>query len=219
MTAQLAAIVESSSDAIVAKTLDGIITSWNSAAERLYGYSAQEILGKHISVLFPLGRRGAEPPESFQDVAQRLSNGDPIPAYEAVRLRKDGVRIEVLLNISPIRGVHGVVNGVSAIGHDITARKRSERFLKAVQAVTSILTESKSIEEAGPGVLQTIGRCLRWEIAVLWTVDRKANVLRRQYIWHSPSAEASFLEAQNQKTVLEPGIGIAGRIWSTGEAI
>jgi two-component system cell cycle sensor histidine kinase/response regulator CckA len=215
---QLAAIVESSSDAIIAKTLDGILISWNSAAERLYGYSAPEIIGQNISVLFPIGRRRAEAAESFQDVARRLSNGEPIPPYETVRVRKDGRRIDVLQSISPIRDEHGSVTGASAIGHDITQQKRTARFLKAEQAVAGILTESKNLEEAGPKVLQTLAECLRWEVGVLWMVDRSANVLRRVHIWHSAWAEPRFMETLGQTTVLEPGMGLAGRIWSTGES-
>lgn len=218
MTAHLAAIVESSSDAIMTKTLDGAITSWNAAAVRLYGYSANEILGKHVSILFPLQRRGLEPRENFQDEVQRLSNGEDMPAMETVRVRKDGRRIEVLENISPLRGMDGVLTGVSATGHDVTERKRSERFLKAVQAVSAILTENRIIDEAGPKVLKVIAECLRWEVASLWLVDRKLNVLRRLHVWHSPFADAEFREALNQKTVLKPGEGVAGRIWSTGEA-
>ncbi len=217
--ARLAAIVETSSDAIISKTLDGITTSWNPAAERLYGYAAHEILGKHISVLFPLGRRCSDVPENFQEITRRIAKGDHIPAYETVRIRKDGRRIEVLLSISPIRDATGVVIGASVIAHDITQRKRSERFQKAEQVVTAILTESHDLEEAGPRVLQTIAECLRWEVAVLWTVDREANVLRRMHSWHAPWAEASFIEALSQQTVLEPGMGVAGRTWSTGEPV
>jgi two-component system cell cycle sensor histidine kinase/response regulator CckA len=125
----------------------------------------------------------------------------------------------VLLSISPIRDPNGDVIGASAISHDITQRKRAERLLRADQAVTSILTESKNLEEAGPRVLQSVAECLRWEVAVLWSVDREANVLRRVYCWHSSWAKRPFIEALSQATVLEPGMGIAGRTWSTGEPV
>jgi PAS domain S-box-containing protein len=217
--ARLAAIVETSGEAIIAKTLDGIITSWNPAAEKLYGYSAREILGTHISVLFPRGRRQSDAPEDMADIIKRLGNGEHIAPFETVRVRKDERRIEVLLSISPIRDANGAVNGASAIAHDITQRKRSERFLKAEQAVTGILTESNDLDDAGPKVLQTIVECLRWEVAVLWMVDRGANVLRRMHSWHSPWAEARFIEALSQKKVLDVGIGVAGRTWRTGESV
>jgi two-component system, cell cycle sensor histidine kinase and response regulator CckA len=217
--ARLAAIVETSNDAILTKTLDGLVTSWNPAAERLYGYSAKEMIDQHISILFPRTRREADEPEDFPDMMRRLSKGEHITSLETVRVRKDGRRVEVLLTISPIRDAKGSVTAASAIAHDITQRKRAERFLKAEQAVTSILTDSKNLEEAGPRVLQTIAECLRWEVAVFWTVDPGANVLRRLFSWHSAWAEASFIEALSQTTVLEPGMGVAGRTWTTGEAV
>jgi PAS domain S-box-containing protein len=214
--ARLAAMVETSGDAIITKTLDGIITSWNPAAARLYGYSAKDILGKQISILVPCGRRQSDALEDAQDTIERLAKGEPIAAFETVRVRKDGRRIEVLLSISPICDVNGVVTGASAIAHDITQQKRSERLRNAEQAVAGILSESKNLEEAGPRVLQTIAECLRWEVAVLWAVDRHANVLRRQYRWHAPWAEASFIEALSRQEVLGPGVGVAGLTWSTG---
>jgi two-component system, cell cycle sensor histidine kinase and response regulator CckA len=216
---RLAAIVEASGEAIIAETLDGVITNWNPAAERLYGYSAKEILGKHISVLIPRGRRQADAPEDQQDILKRLRNGETIDAFETVRVRKDGRRIEILSRNSPIRDARGFVTGASAIYHDITQRKRAERYLKAEGAVSRVLTESTSLEQAGPRVLQAITECLRWEVAVLWTVDQEANVLRRSYSWQSPWAEAGVVEALSRQTVLEPGLGIAGRAWTTGETV
>ena len=219
MAARLAAIVETSGDAIIAKTLDGIILSWNRAAESLYGYTADEILGKNISVLIPRGRRLADIPENPQDNLTRVSKGEHIAAFETVRVRKDGRRIEVLLSISPSRDAKGVVNGASTIALDITLRKRTERFLKAEQAVTGILIACHNLEEAGPRVLQVIAECLRWEVAVLWTIDRTANVLRTMNSWHSSWADARFVEALSRRTVLECGTGVAGRTWSTGEPV
>lgn len=217
--ARLAAIVYSSMDAIVAKTLDGTITNWNPAAERLYGYSAQEIIGKNVTMLFPIGRRRFETPESFLKLVQKLLDGVVVPPYESVRVRKDGRRIEVLLSISPIVDQDGNVIGASEIGRDITQGKRSERFLNTEQAVTGILVRSSNLAEAGPRVLQTIAECLRWEVAVLWTVDREANVLRRMYTWHAEWADRDSTEALSQAVLLERGVGVAGRTWSKGESI
>ena len=125
---RLAAIVASSYDAIDAKDLDGIVTSRNSAAERLFGYKAQEIVGKHISMLFPCGRRRPEMPENFQDAARRLANGEDIKPYETVRVRKDGRRLEVLMSVSPIRDTAGIMMGVSGICHDIPDRSAGNGF-------------------------------------------------------------------------------------------
>ncbi len=217
--AQLAAIVGSSSDAIVAKTLDGIITSWNPAAARLYGYAAEEIIGKHISILYPVNRRRSDLPENTLEVVKRLSNDYHILPYETHRQRKDGTRVEVLLSVSPIYDVTGVMIGESVIAHDITSRKRLERVLNTEQAVTGILSQSKSLAEAWPKVLQIIADCFRWEIAVLWMVDPTANVLRRIHEWHSSSADAGFVELLGQKTTLESGVDVPGRTWATGESV
>jgi PAS domain S-box-containing protein len=219
MVIRLAAIVETSGEAIITKTLDGVITSWNPAAEKLYGFPAKEIIGRNISVLLPSRRRQSDAPEDPRENANRLRAGEHITEFETVRVRKDGRRIEVLQSVSPIHEANGVVTGASTIAHDITQRKRFERFLKADQAVADILTEATSLEECGPRVLQTIAECLRWEVAVLWTVDLKANLLNRVHVWHTAWAEARFVEALSRTTVLEPGAGLAGRAWSTGQPI
>jgi two-component system cell cycle sensor histidine kinase/response regulator CckA len=217
--ARLAAIVETSGDAIIAIALDGTITHWNRAAETLYMYTAKEMVGTHISILDPHGRRQSDTPEKFNDTLQRLSKGEYIAPFETVRVRKNGRRIEVILSISPIRDETGVVTGASAIVLDITQRKRSERFLSAQQAVSGILAESKTLDEAGPKVLQTVAETLRWEVAVLWTIDRPANVLRLSHIWNATWAEPGFVEALGQRTVLDFGEGVAGRTWSTGNPV
>jgi PAS domain S-box-containing protein len=122
---QLAAIVESSDDAIIGETLDGIILTWNRAAERLYGYSAEEVKGRPISVLLPPDR-----PNELIAILERLRRGEGITHYETVRCRKDGRRIDVSLTVSPIKDAAGNVIGASAIARDITQRKQAERQLK-----------------------------------------------------------------------------------------
>ncbi len=123
--AQLAAIVESSNDAIIGKTLDGIITSWNSGAEKIYGYSAQEAIGSPISVLAP-----PELPDDESQFLERIKRGDRVDRYETVRLRKDGEQINVSLTISPIKDVTGNIIGASTIARDITEHKRIQRAMK-----------------------------------------------------------------------------------------
>jgi PAS domain S-box-containing protein len=121
----LAAIIESSDDAIIGKTLDGIITSWNRGAERLYGYTAAEIIGKPISLLIPPDLRNELP-----DILERLKRGEPLDHYETQRLRRDGACLDISLTISPIRDALGQIIGASAIARDVTERKRSEQALK-----------------------------------------------------------------------------------------
>ncbi len=124
-TAQLAAIVESSQDAILGKTLDGVITSWNAGAERMYGYTAEEAVGSPIDLLVPPERR-----EELRPIFESLHQGRRIETLETVRVTKDGRRLHVLLTISPVHGDEGKVVGASAIARDITDRKEAEDALK-----------------------------------------------------------------------------------------
>jgi PAS domain S-box-containing protein len=118
-TQRLAYIVDSSDDAIISKDLDGIISSWNSAASRLFGYEAAEVIGKPVTVLIPQDRRYEE---SF--ILQQIRRGERIDHYETVRRRKDGGLIDVSLTVSPVRNAQGKIIGASKIARDITKRKR-----------------------------------------------------------------------------------------------
>ncbi|HWW64195.1 MAG TPA: PAS domain S-box protein [Sphingomonadaceae bacterium] len=124
-TERLAAIVASSSDAIVGKTLDGIITNWNEGAERLFGYKADEIIGKSVLTLLPPDRYYEE-----TSIIARLRIGERIEHFETVRLHKDGRMLDVSLSISPIRLADGRIIGASKIARDITERKRAEAQLR-----------------------------------------------------------------------------------------
>jgi PAS domain S-box-containing protein len=121
-TAQrLAAIVESSDDAILAKDLNGTIISWNSGAERLFGYTAHEAIGRPVTMLIPDDRADEEP-----SILARIRSGERIDHYETVRRRKDGRLVEISLSVSPIRGRGGEIVGASKIARDITERRRAE---------------------------------------------------------------------------------------------
>jgi PAS domain S-box-containing protein len=110
ISARLAAIVDSSDDAIVGKTLDGVITSWNRGAERLFGYSAAEAIGHHIFLIVPEDRRAEE-----DDVLARLGRGEKVERFETIRRTKDGKLIPISLTVSPVRDAHGVVIGASKV--------------------------------------------------------------------------------------------------------
>jgi PAS domain S-box-containing protein len=120
----LASIVDSSDDAIISKTLDGVISSWNAGAERLFGYTAREAIGRHISMIIPLDRRDEE-----TTIIARLSRGERIDHFDTIRRRKDGSTFDISLSISPIRDSTGKIIGASKIARDITERKRVEREL------------------------------------------------------------------------------------------
>jgi PAS domain S-box-containing protein len=120
----LAAIVDSSDDAIISKTLEGVITSWNAGAERLFGYAAQETVGQHISIIIPPDRQDEE-----ISILAQLSRGERIDHFDTRRMRKDGSKIEISLTISPVRDSSGKIIGASKIARDISGRKRFEREL------------------------------------------------------------------------------------------
>ncbi len=126
---RLAAIVESSDDAIVGKDLDGGILSWNTGAERLYGYSAEEAEGKNISILVPGDR-----PNELSAILERVKRGERIEHYETVRMRKDGSRLDVSITISPLRDLSGTVVGASAITRDISEQKRADEEIRKLNA-------------------------------------------------------------------------------------
>ena len=123
-TAQLAAIVEFSEDAVVSKTLDGIIQSWNRGAQRIFGYTPEEMIGKPITTIIP--------PELHDEesmILERIRNGVPVEHFDTTRIAKDGRRVSISLTVSPIRNAHGKVIGASKIARDVSLRKRAEREL------------------------------------------------------------------------------------------
>ena len=117
----LAAIVESSADAILTKDLNGVITSWNLGAQRLFGYTAEETIGKSVTLLFPKDRFNEEPA-----ILDRIRRGERVEHYDTIRQRKDGTLIDISLTISPLRDPEGKIIGASKIARDITERKRAE---------------------------------------------------------------------------------------------
>ena len=136
----LAKVVESSDDAIVSKDLDGIVTSWNRAAERMFGYSAAEAIGRSIRMIIPADRNHEE-----DAVLARIRSGDSVDHYETIRRRKDGTLLAVSLTVSPIRNDAGEIIGASKIARDITERIRQEERAREHAAVTETLSQVGAI--------------------------------------------------------------------------
>jgi PAS domain S-box-containing protein len=126
-SARLAAIVVSSDDAIISKTLDGRITSWNAGATRIFGYDASEMIGESILRIIPPELHGEE-----KEILAKLQRGEHIDHYETVRVAKDGRRVDVSLTVSPLRDRSGKVVGASKVGRDITERKRAEKLQRVL---------------------------------------------------------------------------------------
>ena len=162
-TSLLAAIVDSSDDAILSKKLDGTITSWNQSAERLFGYKAQEAIGQHITLIVPWERRSEE-----EDILRRLARGERVEHFETVRRRKDGTHLDASLTISPIRDATGRVIGASKVARDVSERKRievalreSEERFRAIfettpECVKLVSADGTLLHMNGPG-LQMVG--------------------------------------------------------------
>jgi PAS domain S-box-containing protein len=164
---QLASIVDSSDDAIVSKDLTGTIRSWNIGAERLFGYTAEEVIGKSIAILIPADRPNEEP-----GILERIRRGERIDHYETTRLRKDGTLVDISLTVSPLKDASGKITGASKIARDISERKqaqarqelltreiyhRTKNLFAVVQAVVSrSFAGKRSVEDAEAAVLDRL---------------------------------------------------------------
>ena len=150
---ELAAIVESSDDAILGKDLDGIIYSWNQGAERIYGYSAAEMIGRHVSSLLP-----RDYPDDTREIMERLRRGERIDHYQTRRQSKDGRVLCVSLTISPIRDENGVIIGASTIARDITERQRAkEELQRSRQALQDSELRFRSLVQNSSDVITILG--------------------------------------------------------------
>ena len=153
---QLAAIIESSDDAILSKTLDGIILSWNAGAERLYGYTAEEAIGHSIALLVPPDR-----PHELPHLLGRIAQGERVEHYMTVRVRKDGGHVDVSLRISPIKDEAGKITGASAIARDISRQQRAEdqlyNLIQTTQDAVVSIDQQGCIDTFNPAAERIFG--------------------------------------------------------------
>jgi len=154
---RLAAIVDSSDDVIISKTLDGIITSWNRAAERLFGWTAAEAIGQHITLIVPDDRRAEE-----EEVLAQLRRGERVDHFETVRVAKDGQRREVSITVSPVTDAAGRIVGASKIARDVTERRRLEEERASLLArEQEARQEAEALNRAKDQLLATVSHELR----------------------------------------------------------
>jgi PAS domain S-box-containing protein len=146
----LAAIVDSADDAIVSKNLDGVILSWNRGAERIFGWTAAEVIGRHITLIIPEERRAEE-----DEILARIRRGDSVDHLETVRVTRDGRRLDISITVSPVKDASGRVVGASKIGRDITERRRLERERDR------LLVEAEAANRAKDQLLATVSHELR----------------------------------------------------------
>jgi PAS domain S-box-containing protein len=166
LRARLAAIVDSSDDAIVSKTLDGVVTSWNRGAERLFGYTAAEAVGQHISVIIPEDRK-----EEEDHVLARLRRGERIEHFETVRQAKDGHQVHISLTVSPVRDAKGTIIGASKVARNITERIQGEEALRRAHAELEERVRARTAE------LSSANESLRVEMAKRQRVEQERTQL------------------------------------------
>lgn len=162
--AALAAIVESSDDAIIGKSLDGTIRSWNQGAAKLYGYSAEEVIGRSVSILMPPQRS-----DDFPAIMEKLKRHESIKHYETERITKDGKIIHVSLTISPLKDRAGNLTGASTIARDISGRKQAIKDLQAAQEQLQLVTDTMAV---------AVARCSR-DLRYLWLSQGYTNWVQR----------------------------------------
>jgi PAS domain S-box-containing protein len=177
-TALLAAIVDSSDDVIVSKNLDGIITSWNRGAERTFGYSAPEAIGKHITLIIPSDRL-----EEENEILRRLRRGERVDHFETVRRRKDGVLLDMSLTISPIRDAAGHIIGASKVAKDITLQKRAEEILREREAKFRAVFEQTT---QFAGIMTKEGALVEANKLCLDVCGYSAEQVLGKFFWETP---------------------------------
>src|SRR3954452_22235123 len=148
---ELAAIVESSHDAIIAKDLNGIIRSWNKGAERIFGYTPQEVIGKPITTLIPVERHS-----EASAILERLRRGERIEPFETVRKHKDGTLLDISLSISPVKDAEGLLIGAAKIARDITEYKRQRDQQHALFELVESANRAASLPELFEAALNAI---------------------------------------------------------------
>jgi PAS domain S-box-containing protein len=170
--ALLSSIVESSEDAIVGRTLEGRIVSWNPAAERLYGYTAEEAIGRSVSLIVPPERR-----DELPGILIRLHHGHRISNFETVCLTKAGRRVDVSLTISPIKDASGRVTGASSTARDITGRLRAERTARALAQVGRELLGTLDLDQIAARIVRAVLDVFRARRAVLYELEPASRTL------------------------------------------
>src|ERR1700674_1065455 len=151
---RLASIIDSSEDAIIGKDLDGTITSWNKGAERIYGYTPEEVVGQNISLLAPGDR-----PDEIPGILQKIASGETVEYHESVRVAKDGRHLNVSISVSPLRDAKGEIVGASAIARDITTQKRTEGQLHQSQKMEAIGRLAGGVAHDFNNILGIINSC------------------------------------------------------------
>ncbi|WFU26336.1 PAS domain S-box protein [Bradyrhizobium sp. CB1717] len=212
----LASIVESSDDAIVSKNLDGVITSWNKAAERIFGYPATEAIGQPITLVIPEDRLSEE-----REILTRIRRGERIDHFETVRRRRDGSSIVVSLTVSPVNDAHGNIVGASKIARDITQQKRtqeqisilareaehrSKNILSNVQAIINLSQSdtSEGLKQVISGRIQAMANVHSLFVETRWIGAEVSAIAKQELAPYLEEGQEKRIVIEGLQTVLEP---------------
>ena len=212
----LASIVESSDDAIVSKNLDGIVTSWNKAAERIFGYSASEAIGQPITLVIPEDRQREE-----REILTRLRRGERIDHFETVRRRRDGSSIIVSLTVSPVKDAYGNIVGASKIARDTTEQKRtqeqigilareaehrSKNILSNVQAIINLSQSdtTESLKEVLSGRIQALANVNSLFVETRWIGAEISAIAKQELAPYFEGSHDKRVRMEGLQTMLEP---------------
>jgi PAS domain S-box-containing protein len=211
----ISAVVDTASALVIVLDSQGQIVRFNQACEQITGYSFDEVRGRYFWNLFLL----PEEVESVKAVFEQLLTGRGFLEHEKHWVMKDGSRRLIAWSNTFLKDYEGLVEYIVGTGTDITDRKRVQQHLTAQYAVTRVLADSTTINEANPRIMQGICESLGWDLGEIWMVDRQANVLRFLSIWHKASLEMQEFEAVNRQTTFIEGIGLPGRVWASSEPV
>lgn len=212
---RLAALVDSSDDAILGLTFQGTVTDWNVGAEKLFGYSAEEMVGHSVlGRIVPDDRK-----EEFLANLRCIERGEQIEPFETLRQKKNGQLVPVTIRISPILDSEMNVVGASAIDRDISRQKAAERRRAAQLAVTQVLAAGRDVPQAIEDVLAVLGSVLKWDAAVFWQATQDPDQLRRAQVWYGPDTEPAHRWDPSQPAVRQRGQGLCGQAWRTRQPL
>jgi PAS domain S-box-containing protein len=208
-------IVDTALDAVISMDAAGVITDWNAQAVNMFGWPREEALGRRVSdTIIPLRDR----PAHDEGIDQFLKTGEGRVLnrrIEMMALHRKGHEFPVEIAISPARLGDAYI--FSAFVRDITARRRAERRLTSQYEVTRVLAESRTLEEAGPRILQAICESLEWEMGAFWRLDRQSQLLRCLDLWQAPLLKAEEFVLATWQHIFALGQGLPGRVWKTGK--
>jgi diguanylate cyclase (GGDEF)-like protein/PAS domain S-box-containing protein len=209
------ALIEASPISIIARDSDLRIVKWNAAAERMFGWKEQEVLGQVMPSVPP------DREEEAMAIRQQLQRGEPLNDHETVRLHKDGTRINVSVSTTVMRDAAGQPTGFISLATDITERKRAERRLQMEHAVTRILEESRTVEDALPQVIRTMAEASGWVYGARWELDKAANLLRCMETWCVDAPEVREFMALSRLRTQTPGAskGPIHKVWGSNAPV